>query len=74
MGAGMGLGFGMMMPYLIAQSCQLPSAWPHGQAHAAGYGHPMPPAAPEPRFCGHCGGGLVLQARFCGHCGQPVLR
>jgi membrane protease subunit (stomatin/prohibitin family) len=78
MGMGLGLGFGMMMPTIIARSYQWPSAWPTGYAPAAGYGQPaLPPAlpaAPEPRFCGHCGGGLIPQARFCGHCGQFVVR
>ncbi len=73
-GAGLGFGFGMMLPYLITRSYQWPSAWPHGQTHAAGYGHPEPMAPGEPRFCGHCGGGLVPRARFCGHCGEAVLR
>ncbi len=70
MGAGLGFGMGMMMPFMIAQSFQWPSARPHGNAPAAGYGHPLV----EPRFCGHCGGGLVARAHFCGHCGKLVLR
>ncbi len=74
MGLGLGLGFGMMMPTIIARSYQWPSAWPHGHVSAVGYGQPTVPAAPEPRFCGHCGGGLVPQGRFCGHCGQFVQR
>jgi len=74
MGMGLGLGFGMMMPTLIARSYQWPSACHHGQGPTAGYGHPPLPMAPEPRFCGHCGGGLVSQARYCGHCGQFVQR
>ena len=74
MGAGLGFGMGMMMPMMIAQSYQWPSAFPHGNAQAAGYGHPTPPLVAEPRFCGHCGGGLVSQAHFCGHCGKIVLR
>ena len=73
-GAGMGFGFGVMLPYLIARHYQWPSAFPYGQTQAVGYGPPLPPAAPEPRFCGHCGGGLIAQANFCGHCGQSVLR
>lgn len=72
MGAGLGFGFGMMMPYMMTRAW--PNAGPYGYAHATGYGHPPPPTAVEPRFCGHCGGGLVPQGRFCGHCGQYVQR
>jgi membrane protease subunit (stomatin/prohibitin family) len=73
-GAGLGFGFGMMMPYMIARAYQWPGAWPQGHAHTTGYGHLSPLVAAEPRFCGHCGGGLVPQARFCGYCGRSVQR
>lgn len=73
-GAGLGFGFGMTMPYLIARAYQWPNAWPFGHNYAAGVGQPGPTVAAEPRFCGHCGGGLVPQARFCGHCGLAVRR
>lgn len=67
-GAGFGFGLGYLMPWLLARA--LPP-WP---------GPPLPPPpafrapAVMPRYCGECGGALVLHARYCGHCGQPVWR
>ncbi len=74
-GAGFGLGLGFMMPMAMAHAFR----WPWPQA-APALPAPLCGGAPSlcgpraPRYCGHCGGGLVVGASFCGHCGRAVVR
>jgi membrane protease subunit (stomatin/prohibitin family) len=78
-GEGFGFALGMMMPWMIGAHMQ--RTWPWAYGHAPALAPPLaaPPSAPpaaafHPRFCGHCGGGLIPDARFCGHCGEAVAR
>ncbi len=64
-GAGIGLGAGMMMPGMLREALQ-------GGAPTAGA-----PAAPAvdtatTAFCAGCGSGLPPGARYCPACGRPV--
>lgn len=77
MQAGLGAGFGMMVPGMIRDAMSSPpSPAPASPA-------PVPPAAPPPaapaaagaaaaRFCSECGQPLTPSAKFCAGCGTKV--
>ncbi|MEW6221331.1 MAG: SPFH domain-containing protein [Thermodesulfobacteriota bacterium] len=83
---GMGLGFGLMMPAMLAALGSRPAGPPVVAAAAAATCPDCRQAvAASDRFCPHCGHQLVIvqqcrgcgknlpaNARFCSRCGQPV--
>jgi hypothetical protein len=61
---GFGTALGWSLPFLLLGA--RPSRVP-------GFPSPLVTGSrPGPRFCGHCGGGLVPHARFCGYCGRTI--
>ncbi len=81
-GAGMGLGFGLMMPAMFADALKQGDSMAAGSATCPDCRQTVPR---EARFCPHCGHHLVVflqcphcgknlppHAKFCSRCGQPV--
>ena len=67
MQAGLGAGFGMMMPGMIKEAMGGASApQPHADA-AQGAG-----AAAASRFCSQCGKPVLHDAKFCASCGARL--
>ncbi len=66
MQAGMGAGFGMMMPGMLREAMNQPAAAPPPAAAPAATG-----GAPG-KFCSECGAAVAPNAKFCAGCGTKL--
>lgn len=71
MQAGLGAGFGMMMPGMIREAMGQPGPAP-AQAPANAPAQPPPAAAGPSRFCTECGQPVAPNAKFCASCGTKL--
>jgi membrane protease subunit (stomatin/prohibitin family) len=70
MQAGLGAGFGMMMPGMIREAMAAPTGSPQPAPPAPATG---PVAGGSPKFCSECGQAVAPGARFCGSCGAKLV-